>query len=323
MDVLILGGTSFLGRHLVEAARAGGDRVTTFTRGKTNPDLFAGEVEQLRGDRDGDLGTLEGKRFDAVIDTSGYVPRVVRAGAEILKGSGHYTFISTISVYPEETMLDADEDSDVLELTEETEAVTAESYGPLKVACERAVQEIFGDRALISRPGLIVGPYDPTDRFTYWPERVAAGGKVLAPGDPSQLVQLIDARDLAEWIVRAAHAGTAGVFNAVTEPFPMGELLAVCDAVARAGATFEWVPAEFLLEHDVGPWMELPLWLPEGDMLTSNGRAMKAGMTFRPLEITVSETLAWAKTRPDGPRRAGLDQTKEAAVLAAWAARNT
>jgi 2'-hydroxyisoflavone reductase len=321
MDVLVLGGTMFLGRHVVEAARAAGDRVTIFTRGKTNPGAHPDDVERLRGDRDGDLTALEGRRWDAVIDTSGYVPRVVRASAELLRDAcDHYTFVSTISVYPEDGMFDADETSRVLELDDPNEErVTGETYGPLKVACERAVQEVYGARASIVRPGLIVGPFDPTERFTYWPRRVAEGGEVLAPADPRRHAQVIDARDLAEWMLRAARAKTSGVFNAVCDPFTLGELLATCETVAGAGARFTWVDDDFLLENDVGPWMELPLWIPDGDMVSPNERVKAAGMTFRPLATVVRDTLEWDRARPPGPRgQAGLAREKEQHVLDLW-----
>ncbi len=328
MKLLILGGTQFLGRHLVEAALARGHEVTLFHRGKTNPDLFPG-VERLRGDRDGGLDVLKGRRWQAAIDTCGYVPRVVRASAELLAGAvDHYTFISTISVYADASKPNQDESARLATLADETvEEVTGETYGALKVLCERAAEAAMPGRVLTVRPGLIVGPHDPTDRFIYWPARVARGGEALAPGKPGAPVQVIDARDLAAWNLRMIEAGKIGVYNATGPAYrlTMQATLETCKAAAGSDATFTWVDEAFLLEHEVGPWMELPLWLPEGDsglMATDCRRAIADGLTFRPLVETARDTLAWHTTRPtDHEWRAGLKPEKEAAILKAWRAR--
>ncbi len=310
MRLLVLGGTEFLGRHLVEAALAAGHEVTTFTRGRTNPDLFP-QVEALRGDRDGDLGALEAGRWDAVVDTSGYVPRVVRASAELLhERVGLYCFVSSISVYAGFSS-GPDESSPVAPLEDESSEDVAKDYGALKAACEQVVQEVYGDRALIVRPGLIVGPHDPTDRFTYWARRLARGGTILAPGPPERRVQFVDARDLAVWMLRMVEERRGGVFNATNEGVPFGELL--------QGADVEWVPDEFLVEHGVGEWMELPLWIasPEfrGLHEADVSRAVAAGLTFRPVAETVRDTQEWDAARGDYEAQAGLAPERERELL--------
>jgi 2'-hydroxyisoflavone reductase len=330
MNLLILGGTVFLGRHLVEAALRRGHAVTLFNRGRRNPDLFP-DVEKLRGDRDGDLEALRGRGWDAVIDPSGYVPRIVRASAELLAAAvGHYTFISSLSVYADPLDPETDEGGRLSVLPaglEGTEEITGESYGALKVQCEQAAEAALPGRALVIRPGLIVGPHDPSDRFTYWPARVARGGEVLAPGDPARLVQFIDARDLAEWMLRLVEAETTGTFNATgpASRLTMGALLATCRAVAGSDATFTWAPEAVLLEHKVAPYTEMPLWVPESEAgfdQFSIARALQAGLTFRPLETTIRDTLAWDATRPpDTERRNGLKPEREAVLLAAVRAR--
>lgn len=328
MKLLILGGTVFLGRHLVEAALAGGHEVTLFNRGQHNPDLFPA-AEKLRGDRDGGLSALEGRRWDAVIDTSGYVPRVVRASAEVLAGAAdHYTFISSISVYADGAGPWLDENAPVGTLADErVEEITAETYGPLKALCEQAVQAALPGRALIIRPGLIVGPHDPSDRFTYWPCRVARGGAVLAPDRPARLTQIIDARDLAAWTLHMAAERQPGVYNATgpNDPLTMGRVLEECKSVGSSDASFVWAAEGFLLEQGVVPWTELPLWIPRGaseadDLFTANcRRAFAAGLDCRPLAETIRDTLAWAATRPsDHQWRAGLAAEREGAVLRAW-----
>jgi 2'-hydroxyisoflavone reductase len=323
MRLLILGGTVFLGRHLVLAALERGHDVTLFNRGQHNPDLFP-EAEKLRGDRDGDMGALEGRDWDAVIDTSGYLPRVVRQSARLLADHiGHYTFISSLSVYPENVPPGTAEDGPLAAMEDESvEEITGETYGPLKVLCERAVQEELPGRALMIRPGLIVGPDDPTDRFTYWPVRVARGRDVLAPGRPERTVQFIDVRDLAEWNIRMVEQGTTGVFNANGPDGPpsMRQTLEACREASGSDARFVWVPEAFLAENEVGPWMEMPLWVPEEEMpgffLFDCSKAIAAGLTFRPLVETCRATLEWARTRPaDHQWRAGMDAEKEAALL--------
>ena len=332
MNLLILGGTVFLGRHLVEAALARGHAVTLFNRGQHNPDLFP-EVERLRGDRDGDLQALEGRRWDAVVDTCGYVPRVVRASAEMLAPNvDHYTFISSISVYADTSKPGIDEQAPVGTLDDPTtEEVTGESYGPLKALCEQAAEATMPGRVLNIRPGLIVGPHDPTDRFTYWVRRVAEGGEVLAPGDPDAPVQVIDARDLAGWTIRMIEQRQTGVFNATgpAERLRMADLLTTCKQVSRSDATFVWLDDAFLLEAGAGPWIEVPLWIPATDGQNDGlldidiAKARAAGLTFRDIADTVRDTLAWDRTRPaDTERRAGLAPERERALLQAWHERN-
>ena len=331
MRILILGGTRFLGRHLVEAALARGHDVTLFNRGRSAPDLFPG-VEQLRGDRDGDLAALEGGRWDAAIDTSGYVPRIVRASAELLADRvGHYTFISSISVYKDFERPGIDEDYPVGTLQDESvEQITGETYGPLKALCEHAVERALPGRTLVIRPGLIVGPHDPTDRFTYWPHRVAQGGEVLAPTGPHLPLQLIDVRDLAEWNVRLLELSGAertGVFNATgpAEPLGLGEVLDACRAESGSDATITWADEPFLLERGVRFWQDLPAVVPESDPKLAAMRqvdvskAVRAGLTFRSIRETVRDTLEWDRTRAnDAPLKAGLTREREAELLTEW-----
>jgi len=326
--LLVLGGTVFLGRAVVEAALTGGHTVTTFTRGRTNPDLFP-EAEPLRGDRDGDLGALEGREWDAVIDTCGFVPRVVRQSADLLDGRvGRCVFVSSVSAY-DDASTPPDEAAARLAGPPAGEDVMKE-YGALKAACEDVVRDVFGDAATIVRPGLIVGPHDPTGRFTYWPRRIADGGRVLAPGPPEAPVQVIDVRDLGAWLLRLAERGPGGVFNATgpVEPLTMRELLeGMCTAIG-SDAELVWVDDETLLEAEVEPWMGLPLWLPgdehAGMMRTPIARALAAGLQLRPVRETVLDTLAWdrsmggvAPRQPDGRYTAQtLTREREEELLA-------
>jgi len=293
--------------------------VTLFNRGQTNPGLFP-DVEELRGDRDGDLSALAGRSWDAVVDPSGYVPRVVRASAEVLQGAvGHYVFVSSISVYAWPLSPAADESAPLAPLADETEVVDGDSYGPLKARCEDVVRELFPDAHTNVRAGLIVGPHDPSGRFTYWPVRLARGGRVLAPGDPGRQVQFVDVRDLAGWIVDAALRGIAGDFNATgpAERLSMGELLDTCARVGASDAELVWAPNAFLAAHEVQEWIELPLWLEhEAFMELDAGKAIAAGLRFRPLAETVADTLAWADRDPGALAAAGLAPAKEAALLA-------
>jgi len=329
MKLLILGGTVFLGRATVEAALARGHEVTLFNRGQSNPDIFP-EVEKLVGDRDSDLAPLKGRKWDAVIDTCGYVPRLVRKSVEVLADSvDHYTFISSISVYADTHKIGTLEEDAVGVIEDETvEVVDGETYGPLKALCEQAAEEVMPGRVLIIRPGLIVGRYDPTDRFTYWPVRVARGGEVLAPDNPGFKEQVIDVRDLVEWNIRMAEAGKVGIYNGTgpEQPFTMGELMEVSKQVSGSDATFTWLPEEFLLEKEVGPWMELPMWIPstmagigQGLMQVSVARAVADGLTFRPLADIVKDTLDFAATRPaDHEWSAGMKTERESEILKAW-----
>ncbi len=330
MNLLILGGTVFLGRHLVEAARAAGHTVTLFNRGQHNPDLFP-DVEKRRGDRttiEG-LEPLRGRTFDAVIDTCGYVPRVVRASAELLAGSvGHYTFVSSVSAYADFKTLGTNENAPVARADDPSvETVTGETYGPLKVLCEEAAEAALPGRVFSVRAGLIVGPHDPTDRFTYWPARVDRGNDVLAPGDPDARVQFIDVRDLAGWMVRAVEAGKTGVYNVTGPDYPltMGELLGTCRRVSGSDANLVWASERFLADQNVAPWSDMPLWVPSGDpdmagfSAVNCDKAIHDGLSFRPLDETARDTLAWAKTRPaDHAWRAGITPEREAELLAAW-----
>ncbi len=329
MRILVLGGTRFLGRHFVEAALERGHTLTLFHRGRTNAELFPG-VERVLGDRDGGLGALAGRTWDAVVDPSGYFPRIVRASADALKASSaHYLFVSSISVYAEPLAAGLDEDAPVAKLTDPAvEAITGETYGGLKALCEQAVCDVYGERALIIRPGLIVGPHDTTDRFPYWPRRLARGGDVLAPGSPSAPTQLVDARDLAAWMLDMLERGIAGTFNATgpAQPLTLGRCLERIAAAVGGDARLTWVSEAFLREQGVEPWLQMPLWLHEADANMDRvnlTRALSQGLRFRPLEDTARDTLAWERspasdTRPASPT---LTPGREAEVLAAWRAR--
>jgi 2'-hydroxyisoflavone reductase len=319
MHILVLGGTQFLGRHVVDAALERDHEVTLFNRGQTRPELFP-DVEKLHGDRDGDLDALRGRSFDAVVDTSGYVPRIVGETLDALGDVGHYTFVSSISVYAD-LSTPPTESSALLELAEPTEE-WREAYGELKVLCENVVRERFPN-AFIPRPGLIVGPWDPTGRFTYWPTRLGAGGRVLAPLPRDADTQVIDARDLAGWIVRAAEEGLGGTYNAIGPVTTREQVLETCASVAGAGAELVWVDPDFLHAQGVEEWMELPLWLYDakyrGMLSVDASPAFAAGLRIRPLEDTVRDTVAWTRSG-DAPTEfpAGLDREKEQAVLDAW-----
>lgn len=334
MKLLILGGTRFLGRFLTETALKKGHEVTLFNRGKENPGLFP-EVETLIGDRNGDLTALEGRTWDAVIDTCGFVPWAVRESAGLLaEAAGHYTFISSASVYDELENPGIDENHPVsllpLEEAEEMTKGTAgpiynEYYGELKFLCEKEVEGAFPGRCLNVRAGLIVGPYDYSDRFNYWVGRMAKGGDVLAPGRRDKGIQFIDVRDLAEWIVAMVEKNASGTFNA-TGPetrLTMEQFLQECQAVAGSGAELVWADEAFLLANSVQWWSEMPLWVPdrekmEGFLALDITKALHAGLTFRPLKETLRDTLAWERGRTDEGRKAGLDSAKERAVLDMW-----
>jgi 2'-hydroxyisoflavone reductase len=341
MNILILGGTIFLGRHLVEAALASGHEVTLFNRGLHGPDLYP-QVEHMRGDRWSDLDILRGRTWDAVIDTNGYIPSIVRSSAQYLaEAVGQYVFISSVSAYADVSVIGIDEHAPLSTLTSEQlrEAeniappsrgtiarVYGEMYGGLKALCEQAVAESLPNRTLNIRPGLIVGAYDYSDRFTYWATRIARGGEVLAPGRPERSVQLIDAHDLAAWTIHMIETGQMGTYNATgpAQPLTMGEVLNVCQRVSQSDATFTWVDEAFLLAEKVQPWGQVPLWLPEepenaGFNAINIAKALNAGLTFRPLAETASATLAWGRTFPaDREQQAGLAAEEEASLLKAW-----
>jgi 2'-hydroxyisoflavone reductase len=317
MKLLLLGGPRFLGRAVADAALDRGHELTFFNRGQTNPELYP-DVEKLVGDRATDLDLLGERSWDVVIDTCGYLPDVVRASAEALAESGVYCFVSSVSVYADQSVPPTEE-SAVAELGPlPADQVTDESYGALKALCEKAVRDVFSDRALIVRPGLIVGPHDPTGRFTYWPHRVARGGEILAPGSPEDAVQFIDVRDLAEWIIALAVGRTSGVFNATGFTMSFSELLDECRRATGAHATFTWIGSPWLLGAGVEEWMGVPLWIASPGWEAANrvdvSKALGVGLSFRPLEDTVRGALEQAETTD----AAGLAPDREAALLAEW-----
>lgn len=335
MKLLLIGGTRFLGRHVVAAALARGHQVTLFHRGQTEPGLYP-ECERILGDRDRDLDRLDGRSWDAVVDTCGFTPRVVGALVERLASRiGHYTFVSSISVYADPVPPGADESAAQRTLADPaTETVTGETYGGLKAACERAAEALMPGRVLQARAGLLMGPNDYTDRFGYWVRRFAEGGDVLVPDALDQTLQVVDARDAGAWIVRMAERGAAGTFNVTgpAEPLTLGGCF---DAIERALGTRARriaVAPEFLLGEKVTPWSELPLWAPDVDGFLSVriDRARAAGLAFRPLEETVRDVRAWqqggATVEPGSnilatPPPASLARQRERELLEAWAAR--
>lgn len=316
MKLLVLGGTVFVGRRIVQAALARKHEAALFNRGQSNPELYP-ECEKLIGDRDGDVSALRGRSFDAVIDVSGYRPEQLRRVIEALGGRiPHYTFISTISVY---RRLPPGRPYDEGAPTEDG----TDGYGALKARCEEAVDELLPGRAAHVRAGLIVGPHDPTGRFGYWPRRLARGGDVLAPGRPQRPVQFIDARDLARWCVLLAENRAAGRFNAVgpARRLTMAEFLGACRAASNSESCLHWVPDEQLASAGVQPWTELPLWVPENDpdaggvMLADNRKAAAAGLTFRPAAETIKDTLVWELGRGEAAPGAGLSADRERELL--------
>lgn len=332
LNLLILGGTGFLGPHIVRRAIERGHAMTLFNRGRTNTDLFP-DLPKLRGDRNSDVSALEGTSWDAVIDTSGYYPRQVRMIGDALgERISQYVFVSTISVYAGFAEKFMDEDAPLGTIEDETvEDVTGETYGPLKALCEQAAERAWPGRTANIRPGLIVGPGDPTDRFTYWPVRVSRGGEVLAPGTPGDGIQFIDGRDLANWIIHCVEANVTGVYNAISPPghYSIEDLLTTCRTVSDSDASFTWASAAFLREQGVRGWADMPCWLPpEGEFAgfghVNTARADDAGLKHRPLADIVRDTLEWHATRPDERRstlRAGITAEREREVLAAWHAR--
>lgn len=323
MNILVIGGTRFLGRHFVNSARARGHEVTLFNRGVTNSALFR-RLKTISGDRERDLEQLSGK-WDAVVDTCGYIPRVVKLSAEVLKGKvDQYVFISSVSVYEDFSKIGIKEGDAVgrLEIEDEgTEEITGETYGPLKALCERVVQDVYGVNSLIIRPGLIVGPHDPTDRFTYWPIRIKLGGEVLAPDRPEALTQFIDARDLADFIMRLIEQNISGVFNVTGNPVTLNTVFETCRRVSKSDATFKWAPVEFLEKNHVAPWSDMPAWLPStgenaGFARLDISKALHAGLKFTDLAETIRETLAWEFERSEGmDLKAGLKPEREKELL--------
>ncbi len=346
LSILILGGTGFIGPHMVRYAQSRGHEITLFNRGRTNTHLFP-DVEKLVGDRASDLTALEDRTWDAVIDNSGFIPRHVRESAAMLSESGRYAFVSTLSAYKDLAAGNITENYELASWDEpETEDWDGRSYGPYKALCEQAVQEVFGERATIVRPGYIVGPGDSTDRWTYWPVRTAAGGDMMVPGAPDYPIQFIDARDLGAWVVRMLESDTSGVYNAVgpSERIEMGAFMDACRDASGSDATFHWVDESFVLEQNVF----FPIWAPrsEGPYAriheVSNAAAIQAGYESRPVSETIADTLEWwngltEEDREDGALRAGLRKQPElaggphdlaammqveASLLEAWGARD-
>ena len=335
MKLLILGGTRFLGRYLVEAALESGHQVTLFNRGKENPNLFP-NVDTLIGDRNGNLEALKGKKWDAVIDTCGFIPRIVGESAELLSDvTEHYTFISSASVYTDLTKVSIDENHPVLTISKEKEEEITngiagplynEYYGPLKYSCEQVIEEVMPNRALYVRAGLIVGPHDYSDRFTYWVQRVAKGGEVLAPGSTNKQIQIIDVRDLSNWIIDMVERRKTGVFNATgpNDTLTMGDFLQECKSVSKSDANFEWMDEDFLDNNQVKYWTEMPLWLPDklnmpGFLSLSIEKAVNEGLKFRPLADTIRDTLVCESSRPvEIERKAGMEHQREQELLKRW-----
>jgi len=334
LRILILGGTGFTGPYQVRYALSRGHMVTTFNRGKTHPGELPKEVEQLIGDRNGQLDALKGRKWDVAIDNPTTLPAWVRDAAEILKGNvERYVFISTISVYAD-TSKGADEMAPLAkydgsdpykETLEAMKASGYKTYGPLKALSEKEAEKWFPGKTLIIRPGLIVGPRDETDRFTYWPVRIDRGGEVLASGAPNDPVQFIDARDLAEWTIRTVENRETGIYNATgpAKPLAIGEMLDQIKGALNSTATFTWVPADFLEKQKVEAWSDMPVWTREesGMARTNITRALAKGLTFRPLAETARDTLAWFKSQPQDRQsklRAGLTPDREGEVLAQW-----
>jgi 2'-hydroxyisoflavone reductase len=345
LSILILGGTGFTGPEQVNYALSRGHKVTLFNRNKTRPDMFKGKVDQLIGDLNTDTSALQGKKFDVIIDNPTTAPAWVRNVAQYMKGNtGHYIFISTISVYPDNGTPNADEMAPTTPLPDSLDPYTLDRqnwgryYGALKSRSEKDVEENYPGHFTIIRPGLIVGPLDRTDRFTYWPVRVERGGEVLAPGAPTDVTQFIDARDLAEWTIRMAEMGPTqggGIYNATgpREPLPMGQFLQACKDVTHSDARFTWVPWSFLEEQKIRAWRDMPTVVPPtgqtaGFSRRNIDRALAKGLTFRPLAVTIKDTLDWNKTRPQEDRDklaagavAGISAQREAEVLSAWHAK--
>jgi len=350
LNILILGGTGFTGPEQVEYAIARGHRVTLFNRGKTRPGLFKGKVaEELIGDLNGDTSALKDKQFDVVIDNPTTLPFWVKNAAQYLKGNvKHYIFISTTSVYRDQSEIGINESSPTVPMppgldpyqpdqrntAQLSASANPANYGAFKARAEQEVQMQYPGINTVIRPCLIVGPLDRTDRFTYWPARIDKGGEVLAPDKPDDPCQFIDSRDLAEWTIRMAEMREMGTFNAIgpAKPMTIAEMLYGVKAVTTAGAQFTWVPWEFLQQQKVRPWRDMTVWQPPvgrtaGYQRRDASKAIAKGLTFRPVAVTAKDTLDWHKTRPEAEQLAtlngeinGLSMTREAEVLAAWKA---
>jgi 2'-hydroxyisoflavone reductase len=319
MKILLIGGPKFVGRAIIDAALAAGHEVTTFNRGQTNPELYP-EIEKLHGNRDGDLEAIKGRTWDVAIDTVGYIPRIVRQTAELLQDSVKtYVFVSTISVYAG-SLRGVDENGELQEMPEGApeDQVTGETYGALKVLCENIVLDIYGDRAIITRPGMIVGPYDITYRFPYWVKRVAEGGQILYPKD--HFMQFIDVRDHARFIMHLLETGQTGVFSTTgpEQALSFREVLETIKEVSGSDAEFVGVSDEFLLSHEVGPWMEVPFWNPEdvGWSQLNVSKSVEAGMIFRPASETIRDTLDWLNSHQlPSPFPTGLSPERESELI--------
>ncbi|MDQ2919650.1 MAG: NAD-dependent epimerase/dehydratase family protein [Verrucomicrobiota bacterium] len=337
MNILILGGTGFTGPFQVKYALSRGHKVTVFNRGKSHPGELPEGVEQLIGDRNGQLDALKNRKWDVVIDNPTSVPVWVRDAAQILKGNvDRYVFISTISVYSDNSKPNDEtgalakyEGADAMKETRDTIVASQfKLYGPLKALSEQEAEKWFPKKTLVIRPGLIVGPNDQTDRFTYWPVRIDRGGEVLAPGDPKDPVQFIDARDLAEWTIRMVEKGATGIYNATgpAKELGVGEMLGGIKTALKSNAKFTWADANFLEAQKVSPWSDMPVWVPaqgeEGGLARTNiKKALADGLTFRPLDVTARDTLAWFKAQPaerQAKLKAGLTPEREKEVLAEW-----
>jgi 2'-hydroxyisoflavone reductase len=340
LNILILGGTGFTGPEQVNYALARGHKVTLFNRNKTRPDMFKGQVDQLIGDLGADASALKDRKFDVVLDNPTTFPFWVRNAAQYLEGNvGQYIFISTMSVYKDNSVPNKDESDGTTPMPDGVDPYTTvredagKYYGALKTFSEQEVAKHYGKAYTIVRPGLIVGPLDRSDRFTYWPVRIDRGGEVLSPGTPNDPTQFIDARDLAEFMIRLAEQKVTGTFNAVGNVMPIGDVFNGIKTAIGSNATFTWVPADFLSANGVRGWRHMPMWLPPtgptaGFLRRSNAKAVAAGLTFRPLSLTARDTLAWHKTRPEEEQKAtlegavaGISPAREAEVLAAWKAK--
>jgi 2'-hydroxyisoflavone reductase len=334
LQILIMGGTGFVGPHTVNAALAQGHKVTLFNRGKTNPGLFS-ELETIVGDRNTDqIEKLADRKWDAVIDTSAYYPRSVNSLLDVVKNNiQQYLFVSSISVYQDWSKVGMDETAPLATMDDPTiEEVTGETYGPLKVLCEQAANNQMPDRTILIRPGLIVGPRDKTDRFTYWPVRIKRGGTVLAPSDGSDYIQYIDVRDLADWMVHCLQQHLTGAYNAITSAgdITIKKLLETCVSELNPQTKLEWVNADFLEKHDVRPWQEMTVWIPtRGDYAAAGSMSAKKayanGLKERSMTDVINDCYNWFVSLPDERQaklRAGINSAKEETVLAAWREHN-